>query len=58
MKNKILALLATIGLASSVTAVDVNENLKIQGFLDFSYVNSELSLQVPELTESQRNGVG
>jgi len=42
MKNKILALLATIGLASSVSAVDVNENLKIQGFLDFSYVNSEL----------------
>jgi len=41
MKNKILAFLATIGLASSVTAVDVNENLKIQGFLDFSYTNIE-----------------
>jgi len=33
--------LATIGLASSVSAIDVNENLKIQGFLDFSYLNSE-----------------
>ncbi len=41
MKNKILALLATIGLASTASAVDVNDNLKIQGFLDFSYLNSE-----------------
>ena len=41
MKNKILALLATIGLTASVSAVDVNENLKIQGFLDFSYTNVE-----------------
>jgi hypothetical protein len=44
MKNKILAFLATIGLASSVTAVDVNENLKIQGFLDFSYTNIETDI--------------
>ena len=37
MKNKILALLATIGLASSVTAVEINENLSINGFIDGSY---------------------
>ena len=43
MKNKILALLATIGLASSVTAVEINENLSINGFIDASYVNSDFS---------------
>jgi hypothetical protein len=37
MKNKILALLATIGLASSVTAVEINENLSINGFIDGSW---------------------
>ncbi len=37
MKNKILALLATIGLASSASAVEINENLSINGFIDGSY---------------------
>jgi hypothetical protein len=37
MKNKILALLATIGLASSVSAVEINENLSINGFIDGSW---------------------
>jgi hypothetical protein len=36
-----LALLASVGLVASASAVDVNENLKIQGFLDFSYTNTE-----------------
>jgi predicted porin len=40
MKNKILALLATIGLASSVSAVEINDNLSINGFIDGSYVNT------------------
>ena len=43
MKNKILALLATIGLASSVTAVEINENLSINGFIDGSFVNSDFT---------------
>jgi len=37
MKNKILALLATIGLASSVSAVEINDNISINGFIDGSY---------------------
>jgi len=41
MKNKLLALLASVGLTASASAVDVNDNLKIQGFLDFSYYNAE-----------------
>jgi hypothetical protein len=41
MKNKILALLATIGLASSVTAVEINDNLSITGFIDGSYETTD-----------------
>ena len=37
MKNKVLALLATIGLASSVSAVEINKNLSINGFIDGSW---------------------
>ncbi len=43
MKNKILALMATIGLASSVTAVEINENLSINGFIDGSYSDTDVS---------------
>ena len=41
MKNKILALLATIGLASSVTAVEINENISINGFIDGSWSSTD-----------------
>ena len=37
MKNKLMALLATIGLVSSASAIEVNENLSISGFIDGSY---------------------
>jgi len=43
MKNKILALLATIGMVSSVSAVEINENISINGFIDASYVNSDFT---------------
>lgn len=39
MKNKLLALLAAFGLVSSATAVEINKNLSISGFIDGSYVN-------------------
>ena len=39
MKNKILALLATIGLVSSASAIEINDNLSINGFIDGSYRN-------------------
>ena len=41
MKNKILALLATIGMVSSVSAVEINENISINGFIDGSWSNSD-----------------
>jgi hypothetical protein len=36
MKNKILAMLVAFGLVGSVSAVEVNENLSINGFIDGS----------------------
>jgi len=55
MKNKLLALLATIGLVSSVSAVEINENLSIGGFIDGSYenVNAAADTETLEIDEIQ-----
>ena len=37
MKNKILATLVAFGIAGSVSAIEINENLSINGFIDGSY---------------------
>ena len=37
MKNKLLAIIATFGLVASASAVKVNDNLSINGFIDGSY---------------------
>ena len=37
MKNKLIALLASIGMVSLLSAVEINENLSINGFIDASY---------------------
>jgi hypothetical protein len=39
MKNKLLALLAAFGLVASVSAVEINDNLSINGFIDGSWSN-------------------
>jgi len=41
MKNKILATLATFGLISSASAIEINDNLSINGFIDGSYVHDD-----------------
>ena len=43
MKNKLLALLAAIGLVSSASAVEINKNLSISGFIDGSYYDGDLA---------------
>ena len=56
MKNKILALLATIGLASSVSAVEINKNLSINGFIDGSWQDrseDHTNLAAPHSNDSQ-----
>jgi hypothetical protein len=37
MKNKLIAVIATIGMVASASAVKVNNNLSINGFIDGSY---------------------
>ena len=41
MKNKLLALLASVGLVASASAVEINENLSINGFIDASYTHTD-----------------
>jgi hypothetical protein len=57
MKNKILATLVAFGLVGSVSAVEINENLSINGFLDFSYLNTETSGAVNDVQELEMDEV-
>jgi hypothetical protein len=41
MKNKLLAVLATLSMVASASAVKVNNNLSINGFIDGSYATSD-----------------
>ena len=41
MKNKLIAVLAAFGLVASASAVKVNDNLSINGFIDGSYSNTD-----------------
>jgi len=42
MKNKIIAVLVALGLVGSVSAIEVNENFSINGFIDGSYHDNDL----------------
>jgi len=41
MKNKLLAVLATLSMVASASAVKVNDNLSINGFIDGSYASTD-----------------
>jgi hypothetical protein len=41
MKNKLLATLVAFGIAGSVSAIEINENLSINGFIDGSYQHND-----------------
>ena len=41
MKNKLIAVIATLGMVASASAVKVNNNLSINGFIDGSYASTE-----------------
>jgi len=43
MKNKLLAVLATFGMVASASAVKINDNLSINGFIDGSYSSTDVS---------------
>jgi len=62
MKNKLIAVIATIGMVASASAVKVNNNLSINGFIDGSYQMSDLNLgttnaTVPATDKDQALGV-
>ena len=48
MKNKILALLASVGLVASASAVEINDNLSINGFIDASYTHTDVESTATE----------
>jgi len=52
MKTKLLALVATLGMVASASAVKVNNNISINGFIDGSYASTE-----PGNTKSQELGL-
>ena len=55
MKNKILALLATLGLVASASAVEINENLSINGFIDGSYSDQDSGAEAIGIDEVELN---
>ena len=62
MKNKLLAIIATLGLVASASAVKVNDNLSINGFIDGSYQQNDQNLDttdptVPATDKDQALGV-
>jgi hypothetical protein len=56
MKNKIIATLVALGLVGSASALDINENLSINGFIDTSYTHHENS-GTPGADDTQELGL-
>jgi hypothetical protein len=52
MKNKLLAVMATFGMVASASAVKVNNNLSINGFIDGSYQLNESGVVGTDDTQS------
>ena len=52
MKNKLLAVLATLGMVASASAVKVNDNLSINGFIDGSYLHDDLTVLLHMMTQA------
>jgi hypothetical protein len=48
MKTKLLALVATLGMVASASAIKVNDNLSINGFIDGSYSSTESNVAANE----------
>lgn len=57
MKNKLIAVLATFGLVASASAVKINDNISINGFIDGSYLNSDNTAAGGAQTETSNTGI-
>ena len=51
MKNKLLAVLATFGMVASASAVKINNNLSINGFVDGSYQSVDSTVANSDTTD-------
>jgi hypothetical protein len=56
MKNKILATLVAFGLVGSVSAIEINDNLSVNGFVDGSYNKSKDRTTTPT-GQSEKIGI-
>jgi hypothetical protein len=56
MKNKIMAMLVAFGLVGSVSAVEINENLSINGFIDGSITKTDNDTGVDLNSDSTADG--
>ena len=50
MKNKLLATIAAFGLVGNASAIEINDNLSINGFIDGSYQYSDGDLVLQPAT--------
>jgi hypothetical protein len=57
MKNKILAMLVAFGLVGSASAVEINENLSINGFIDASWTDLDTEKATGGVTDNQSLGL-
>jgi predicted porin len=57
MKNKILATLVAFGLVGSVSAVEINENLSINGFIDASWNDLDTEKATGGINDRQELGL-
>jgi hypothetical protein len=58
MKTKLLAVMATLGMVASASAVKVNNNLSINGFIDGSYSSTDVSGATPTSLNRETSTVG
>jgi hypothetical protein len=58
MKNKLLATIAAFGLVGSASAIEINDNLSINGFIDgsYQYSNDDLSATTNNVGKDQALG--
>jgi len=55
MKNKLIAVIATLGMVASASAVKVNNNLSINGFIDGSYQQTDLDNPTTNATTTDKD---
>jgi len=55
MKNKIIATLAAFGMVASASAVKINDNISINGFIDSSYLNTDTTVKATGTSTDETN---